>query len=127
MASIDGKWVSNLGSTMDIRVVDGTITGTYTTTIGSTQGTYELLGRTDVGECDHPDGTLGSIGFVVGWMHADGNENDNDHGVTTWTGQIQRIKGEIRIEAMWVYVQETEPSENWDSTLVGWNVFTREG
>lgn len=121
MNPIDGKWISDLGSTMEIRVERGQIVGTYTTHIGSTQGTYALVGRTDVGDDGHPEGTLGSIGWAVGWKNAQGN----DHGVTTWTGQVQEAGGEVRMVTTWVYVQETTPDTNWNSTQIGFNLFTR--
>jgi Avidin family len=122
MNPIDGKWISDLGSTMDIRVEGDQVVGTYTTHIGSTQGTYPLVGRTDVGDDEgHSKGTLGSIGWVVGWKNAQGN----DHGVTTWTGQVQVSGGEVQMVTTWIYVQETAPDANWNSTLIGFNLFTR--
>ncbi len=121
--SIDGKWVSDLGSKMEIEVDDdGLMTGIYTTVIGDTQGNYPLVGYVNFA----PDGqSIATIGWVVLWI----NEKGNDQSVTTWTGQVQLTEPENGAQVMvttWLYVKETQPSENWSSTLMGFNTFKRD-
>lgn len=113
---IDGEWRSNLGSTMDVRLDGVKLSGTYTTHIGTTKGTYPLSGFANL-----DDDGIGTIGWTVVWKNADGNQ----HGVTTWTGQVQVQGGNLLMETTWLYVTQTVPSENWDSLRLGFNLFTQ--
>lgn len=100
------------------QVRDGGFTGTYTTVVsptGSTQGSYQLVGRTDA------EGGGEAVAFLVCWQ----NDTSNHHSVTTWSGQAQRIKGEDQIIAMWLLTVETSPEQDWYSTHVGYDIFTR--
>lgn len=116
---INGSWYNELGSKMEIAVaVDGTITGMYQTAVGNAKGIYPLAGRTEV---DSPNDDQ-NIGFVVSWW----NEYGNSHSVTTWSGQVQEIDGQQIMRTTWLLTSETDPKDDWASTLVSIDVFTRE-
>jgi hypothetical protein len=117
--NLEGTWHNELGSTMVIdQVRDGGFTGTYTTAVsptGSTQGSFQLVGRTDAdigGE---------AVAFLVCWQ----NDTSSRHSVTAWSGQAQRINGQDQITAMWLLTLETSPEQDWYATHVGHDVFTR--
>ena len=117
--NLEGTWHNELGSTMVIEQVrDGGFTGTYTTAVsptGSTQGSFQLVGRTDAdigGE---------AVAFLVCWQ----NDTSSRHSVTAWSGQAQRINGQDQITAMWLLTLETSPEQDWYATHVGHDVFTR--
>lgn len=116
---LEGTWYNELGSMITIdRVGTGGFTGTYQTAVSTTgcaKGTFSLVGTSD-GDVDGS-----SVGFVVAWV----NDISNCHSVTGWSGQLQIIDGEEQIVATWLLTMETDPSQDWASTLVGRDVFTR--
>ena len=44
---------------------------------------------------------------------------------TTWSGQWQQIKFDIYIYTTWLLTSQTEPTDNWESTLVGKDTFLK--
>jgi hypothetical protein len=117
--SLDGSWYNEHGSEMQISIApDGTtLTGTYRTRVGLANGLYPL-----VGYCDpRPDAMSTALGFTVIWNNASGDANS----VTSWCGQYQTIDGCETITALWLLTQETDPSDNWQSTMVGEDCFIR--
>ena len=44
---------------------------------------------------------------------------------TTWSGQWQKTRSGIRIFTTWLLTSQTEPKDNWKSTLVGKDTFYR--
>jgi hypothetical protein len=117
---LEGTWFNELGSTMTIDAVTPgqPFTGSYQTAVSTTacaQGSFQLVGTCDT----DTDGT--SVGFVVAWV----NGNSNCHSITAWSGQLQIIGGQEEIVATWLLTMETDPGQDWASTLVGQDVFTR--
>jgi hypothetical protein len=45
--------------------------------------------------------------------------------VTGWSGQYQIIDGQETIVAMWLLTIQQRPADDWKSTLVGRDTFTR--
>jgi hypothetical protein len=117
--NLEGTWHNELGSTMVIEQVrDGGFTGSYSTAVsptGSTEGSFELVGRTDA------DSGGEAVAFLVCWQ----NDTSSRHSVTAWSGQAQRINGQDQITAMWLLTLETSPEQDWYATHVGHDVFTR--
>jgi hypothetical protein len=117
--NLEGTWHNELGSTMVIdQVRDGGFSGSYSTAVsptGSTQGEFQLVGRTDV------DSGGEALAFLVCWQ----NDVSNRHSVTAWSGQAQTINGQDQITAMWLLTLETSPEQDWYATHVGHDVFTR--
>lgn len=118
--SIAGKWYNELGSTMVLDVEPGGfIKGPYETAVGDAQGVYSLTGWVD------PDvGPTGStaIAFTVLWN----NQSGNSHSVTGWSGQYQVVNGTECILTHWLLTSETDPSDSWQSTLIGSDTFLRQ-
>jgi hypothetical protein len=118
--SILGLWYNELGSTLEITSAsDGTLTGTYSSVVGDAQYTYTLVGRYD----GDPNAGGQALGWTVMWQ----NQYGNSHSATSWTGQYQTnpSTGQEEIYTLWLLVTE-EPSQNdWASTNVGQDTFTR--
>lgn len=116
---LEGTWYNELGSTLVIKqVADGTLVGTYETAVsdGCAKGEFALTGRTDVAS----DGD--TVGFAVTWL----NDQSNCNSTTTWAGQYWSIGGQESITTVWLLVMRTSPEDQWASTLVGEDIFTRE-
>ena len=102
--SLEGIWYNELGSKVELEVDDCSIEGTYHTTVGDAQGIYRLVGRTD----GQHMGTNQAVGFVVSWVN---EVNGNSFSVTAWSE--------------WLLTTETNPDDDWVSTLVGHDTFRR--
>ena len=83
---------------------------------------YPFVGRYDTTG-------MGVIGWTVNWE----NKQQNDHMVTTWSGQFQwdASINDWVIFTTWLLTRQTEPNDNWNSTTVGkdtfwWNPFAKE-
>ena len=113
---LTGTWYNELGSKMVLRGRDSNITGTYQTKVGDAKGIYRLVGRTDT---DHDQSQ--AVGWIVAWQ----NEYGSSDSVTAWSGQLQEIDGLETIVTTWLLTGETDPNNDWRSTLVGKDVFTR--
>ncbi len=114
--NIDGIWYNELGSQVNFAVSGNQLTGTYQTAVGDAIGIYQLIGQVNTSI-----ETGQALGFVVVWQ----NENKDSNSVTTWSGQAQEIDGEDIITTTWLLTAETEIDGDWESTLVGKDVFTR--
>ena len=118
-SQLDGDWYSELGSSMNLKTKsDGTLTGTYDSTVGDAKSRYPLAGRYD---------TLTdrrSLGWTVTWV----NEiHHTSMSTTCWSAQYQ-IKPENQqpqILATWILTVQTTPGEDWNSTNLGFDVFTK--
>ncbi|WP_377274535.1 avidin/streptavidin family protein [Peterkaempfera sp. SMS 1(5)a] len=82
------------------------------------EGCYELLGRYDP-LADPQQGT--ALGRAVPWRDMHGNS----HSVTIWSGRDDR--GTERICATWLFCMSGAVADSWKSTMVGRDVFTRDG
>lgn len=111
-----GTWYNQLGSRMELTVLQGLVTGWYETAVGNASGRYDLAGRTDT-DADRAQ----NIGWAISWE----NQGGSSDSVTAWSGQLQQIDGEEIISTTWLLTIETKPSSNWKSTLVGKDVFQR--
>lgn len=108
-----GTWKNQLGSKMIIESVsaDGEVKGSYETAVsasGCAKGTFPLVGRTN----------LPSLGFVVSWT----NDLSKCSSVTAWSGQLQKDQ----IVTTWLLTAQTVPTNNWQSTTVNQDVFTKD-
>ncbi|MCL1466593.1 avidin/streptavidin family protein [Argonema galeatum] len=107
-----GTWLNELGSKLSIESVseDGNVKGFYETAVssaGCAKGKFPLVGRTN----------LPSIGFVVSWT----NSESRCSSVTAWSGQLQGDQ----LVTTWLLTSQTVPSNNWRSTYVNKDTFTR--
>jgi hypothetical protein len=121
--ALDGIWYNELNSRMELTVKEGLVQGTYETAVsgkGCAKGKFQLAGRADTAR----DGVL-NVGFVVSWE----NDQSNCESVTAWSGEYRttRIGGEdVEIlKTTWLLTLETNETDDWKSTLVGQDVFTR--
>ncbi|WP_420130363.1 avidin/streptavidin family protein [Longimicrobium sp.] len=112
--AIDGMWYNELGSLLTITSSGTTISGTYQTAVGNAQGIYNLTGYINAD-------TNPSVGWVVLWS----NEYGDSNSLTTWAGQYYDADGSEVIITMWLLRSEEPQQQNWQSTLVGEDVFYR--
>ena len=115
--SIAGTWYNELGSVMNLEVNGSVLTGTYQTAVGDAEGIYNLTGGVDTS----PLAGKQAVGFVVAWVNQYGSSNS----ATAWSGQYQTMEGIEEIQTQWLLTQETSPEDDWLSTLVNHDVFTR--
>jgi|SRR5579883_23071 len=114
----EGEWKNELGSLMRLRDDgNGSLSGTYHTAVGNAADQYALTGSYD------PDASEGSqsLAFSVSWH----NETGNSHSATAWAGQLQRDELGDVIVTTWLLTRETQSKDDWESTLVGQDVFRR--
>jgi hypothetical protein len=116
--SFSGTWYNELGSKMSLAGSGGSLSGTYVTAVGTASGTYTLQGRYNT----QPSSGGQAMGWTVAWQNAFGNS----HSATAWSGQYQTVGGQEEIVTLWLLVSETYPQDDWGSTKVGQDVFTRQ-
>jgi Avidin family len=117
--AITGTWYNQLGSIMIVTATgDGGLTGTYESAVGNAENKYVLTGRYD--NAPATDGSGTALGWTVAWR----NEFRNAHSVTTWSGQYFGGDQE-RIITQWLLTSGTTSANEWRSTLVGHDLFTR--
>ncbi|HET6916171.1 MAG TPA: avidin/streptavidin family protein [Acidimicrobiales bacterium] len=113
--SIVGTWRNQLGSTLNIEVDgEGRLRGSFQPAVGSTPSrrSYPLTGYFD----PHPFGRATVVGFVVDWT--------DSHSVTVWSGLFEEDEGTIT--ATWLMTSETESFGDWNSRMLGHDVFRRQ-
>jgi hypothetical protein len=111
---VRGSWHNQLGSRLYL-VVDesGTLTGNYRSGTGPLAGNdYPLNGSCDPRPAAFPL----ALGFVVDWREV--------HGVTAWVGHY--FPEEDLIRTTWIMATETNPQDDWKSTVIGHDVFQRD-
>lgn len=113
--SLNGIWYNELGSVMTLRVNGSVVTGTYQTAVGDAEGVYDLVRRTVI-----DDSSSEVLGWVVVWQ----NQHGNSESVTAWSGEFQTVNGVPTIVATWLLTNETDPNDDWHSTIVGKDTFT---
>lgn len=116
--SLEGIWYNELGSAMELTVDGSSVFGTYHTAVGEAKGSYPLTGMIDTQSMEQNQ----AVGFVVAWK----NESGSSHSVTVWSGQFQSVEGQEVLTTTWLLTRETEPEQDWKSTLIGHDLFTRE-
>lgn len=137
-SDITGTWYNQLGSTMKLTVTsdggisDGGIGGSYESPVGTAPGEYAMSGRYDMNPQEHK-GTVepkkdggATLGWTVSWC----NKINNSHSATTWSGQYfpEVLIGTKKVEqfvTIWIISRQTVGKDQWTSTLVGQDVFTR--
>lgn len=108
-------WYNELGSQMTLNSdSSGGLTGTYTSAVGQAQSQYPLVGRFN------PSASLPALGWVVQWV----NQYKQVNSVTSWSGQFQMLNNVPTILTTWLLTEQTDPKDDWQSTLVGQDVFT---
>ncbi|WP_435157406.1 avidin/streptavidin family protein [Amycolatopsis sacchari] len=118
LTSLAGTWYNELGSVMNLTVsADGELSGTYESAVGDAESTYPLRGGYDIAPVS---GTGTALGWTVAWH----NSFRNAHSTTSWSGQYYGGTGE-RIVTQWLLTSGTTPADQWQSTLVGHDEFTR--
>lgn len=125
--SLGGKWYNELNSSIDIQIgEDNTISGIYHNAAGAAKGDYNFTG---VVEPVPPGDTNQAIAWVVTWVRL--SDGAKFQSVTAWSGQYQLVKDNEtnqtveKITALWLLTVETVPDQDWKSTQVGQDVFTR--
>lgn len=113
-----GVWYNELGSDMVLNVSGASVWGTYYSAVGDATRRYDLAGQID----PQP----GPSGQALGWTVAWANPYRNAHSATSWSGQYQVLAGNEEIVALWLLTRETAPEDDWASTQVNKDVFTRQ-
>jgi hypothetical protein len=110
---IRGNWYNQLGSRLFVEVDgSGTLTGEYRSGTGPFAGIDYPLN----GSCDpRPTACAMALGFVVDWREV--------HGATAWVGHY--LPEEDVIRTTWIIATETNPKDDWKSTVIGHDVFQR--
>jgi hypothetical protein len=115
---ISGYWYNELNSQMELTQSGGDVWGTYYTAVGTASGLYTLTGQVDA----NPYSYSQALGWAVAWNSA----YVNAHSATAWSGQYQTIGGKEEIVAFWLLTSEQIEENDWEATLVGKDVFTRD-
>lgn len=113
-----GVWYNELGSDMVLSVSGSSVWGSYYSAVGDAYRRYDLVGQID----PQPSPSGQALGWTVAWVNA----YQNAHSATSWSGQYQVIGGNDEIVALWLLTSETAPQDDWASTQVGKDVFTRQ-
>lgn len=115
---IDGTWYNELGSQMVVSSDGQSLSGQYSTAVGSAEGWYPLTGSLD----SSPSNYSQAAAFTVAWVNA---QSGSSQSATGWVGQYQ-FNGDVeQIVTTWLLVSETPAGYDWASTGVGQDVFTR--
>ncbi|MEM6299658.1 MAG: pepsin-like aspartic protease, partial [Bacteroidota bacterium] len=119
-------WVNEFGSIMNIQSVDpstGIFYGTYKSDTGAT-GQYRLTGITD----NNPDPTVNSqaLSFSISWRSYVGSNDDTQYWVSAFSGQLQYINGYPVITTTYLLQKNTNPADNWGSTIVATATFRQQ-
>jgi hypothetical protein len=115
-----GVWYNELGSRMTINYVSGGgFSGIYETAVGYAAGQYTLQGRYNT----QPSSGGQAMAWAVAWQNAYLNSDS----VTGWSGQYQTdpSTGAEEIYTLWLLASEMDPDEDWASTNVGQDTFSR--
>jgi len=118
-AGVTGTWYNQLGSTFIVTATeDGELVGSYESAVGNAENRYVVTGRYDSEPATDGSGT--ALGWTVAWR----NDYRNAHSATTWSGQYFGGTNE-RITTQWLLTSGTATADEWQSTLVGHDVFTK--
>lgn len=126
--NLEGIWVNEFGSTMEITNVNsdtGVFSGIYKSHTGAT-GVYNLTGITDI----RPDPNVNSqtVAFAISWRNiGPGGEDESSNWVSAFSGQLQIVDGnQLKMTTTYLLQKDTNPSDNWGSTIVDKATFTRQ-
>ena len=131
---IDGVWWNELNSKMTIKMDPAdsrAISGEYQTAVGdATSRTYPLMGR-----CD--DSGAAVKNKTIGWVVAFDPPDPPPPGkppyapsLTSWSGQWHEVTdttGKVVefIATTWILTRQSDPPDDWDSTMVNKDYFFR--
>jgi len=118
--AITGKWMNQLGSTMELVATnDGIINGNYFTKVGDAISWHRLIGQW----CSTEEkGAL--ISFTVCWTN---KKPECKHSCTAWNG-ILYIKDNDElpfIYATWTLASDVPFCDEWKSTLISKDTFKK--
>lgn len=116
---INGEWVNQNGSTVELIVDHGAVSGWYCSAKGraAIDRRYPLIG--------HQNGEL--VTFQVDWQDAEANL----HAITAFSGRI--VGGGTEIHTVWTLARQfedadrTRPTGAWNAFLTNADVFKRLG
>lgn len=118
---IQGTWYNELNSMMKISGSGANISGVYSSAVG-VSGFYELRGRID----QHPSSTGSGAASATGWTVVWSNSSHDFGSATSWTGlYFNPSAGTEEIFTLWLLATEVEEGNQWGSTKVGQDTFTR--
>lgn len=123
---LTGLWINEFGSQMMIYQVDqstGFLVGEYSSHTGAT-GTYLLTGITDNNPA--PNVNSQTIVFNVSWRNIDGPNDNTQYWVSGFSGQYQLIDNEPIIVTTYLLVENTDPSNDWGSTIIDKSTFKKQ-
>lgn len=130
--SIAGVWWNELNSKMTIKIDPAdsrAISGEYRTAVGHGKTRdYPLTGR-----CDDAKAKNQTVGWVVVFDPPDPPDPGKPPrlpSLTVWSGQWHEVTdstGKVVefITATWILTEQTDPAEEWDSTMVNKDIFFR--
>lgn len=112
---ISGRYKNELGSEMEIKVINNEINGFYISKVGNATDRYLLVGRINFE--NEISSTL--FTFSVSWNNQYGNSNS----VTSWSGQY--YKDENKLYTTWILTRRCLLKDRWSSQNVGSNIFIK--
>lgn len=114
-SGFDGVWKNQLGSSMDLTIDEGKVTGTYTSKKSLKKDGGEALGDI-VGFVDDD-----IISIVVKWREVSA--------MTSWVGQVVSKDGKEILSTLWHLIsntpEEAEEDFAWAAVLTGADAFHR--
>jgi len=130
-SKLNGKWVNDYGSEMDLSVERGLVSGTYSSTTGEV-GRYRVAGLVD----EYPGAGGLTAGLIVSWRNLDGDaeaggrvspaeESPSTHWMTSLTGQLHCIDGQDVLTTTFLLTKNTRAEDRWEDTVVNTMVFRR--
>ena len=118
-SDLEGTWYNELNSCLTIlSALDGQLTGTYESEVGNADATYVMSGRYD----SSANGR--TLGWTVSWYNS---TNGSSESTTTWSGQYQVDTETLvpQILTSWLLTVQTTQNDNWNSTNLGFDTFTK--
>src|SRR5205085_54806 len=114
-----GKWYNQLGSSMNLKIANGVVSGTYSTAVGAPDPKDEFEIRGIVAD--------DLISFIVGWR----NQTVDYRSMTAWVGQLTKDDDAVtdRLETLWHLAKNIpdadEPAMLWGTVRTGADRFRR--
>ncbi len=126
--NLEGTWLNEFGSIMEIRSVNsdtGMFVGIYKSHTGAT-GVYNLTGITDIKP--EPKVNSQTVAFAISWRNIEpGGEDESSNWVSAFSGQVQIAdENQLKMTTTYLLQKDTNPSDNWGSTIVDKATFTRQ-
>ena len=120
--NLQGKWFNEFGSEMILKIKDNKyVEGIYKSDTGAT-GTYTVVGIAD----EKPEGNSQTVAFAVSWRPIEKEKADPTFNwVSGFAGQLQMIDEEEVLTTTYLLSKNTNPEDNWGSTIVDKATFKR--